>query len=752
MVTSLPRLHRFASTLRLALSARAGSLRLGALVGVALAAFGAALAVSPVAPFLERELGLGWLFLARGPIAAPEDLLVIGIDRTTGARLGMPGPEPRDWPRSVHAQLTDKLTAAGAKLIVFDLLFEQDKPAGDEPFARSMAAAGNVILARDIERTQLGGGIVQERMAPIVTSLEAAALASGVIPLSDVEPRKDSYWSFLASLSGAPSLPVVVQQAYSLDAYDELYSLLAALRPREVADYWPKRASEARSTKSVAAVPQLLRELLLKDPALHSALRAALNDGKHTQLDEYKRRLLLGLVDAAAGSERRYFNFYGPRWSIPRIGYDQALADNGKADESSRFKNKVVFVGFSAVDSADNNFIRDCHPIVYTDPDGVPVCGVELAATAFANLRQGSALDPPANRLVLSIVVIAGLALGLAALATNAAISTAMVLSLAIAYWGYAYHEFAFASRWLPVVLPAAVLPALALFGSALARYTRAERQRKRLYEALKRFVPDGVADAIVDTVPDVTSYRQLVFGACLATDAQEYSTVAEQLPATELALLVQDYSKVLFTTVQQNGGVVCGEAGDSMIGIWTGSSSRADLRAQACEAALEILARVEDFNRTSGRPALPTRFGLHAGEFVLGVIGNEQHLDFRAVGDIVNTASRIETLNKELGTRLLVSSAAVEALQELFLFRPLGSFNVKGRVQPVAVCELLGRRAEAPPDNVLRSDLFALALARFEDGRWAEAEEALRVVLREFPDDGPSRYYLTRCEAMRAE
>ncbi len=91
------------------------------------------------------------------------------------------------------------------------------------------------------------------------------------------------------------------------------------------------------------------------------------------------------------------------------------------------------------------------------------------------------------------------------------------------------------------------------------------------------------------------------------------------------------------------------------MLAVWATTEPDLSLRSRACLAALDIASAVDRFNAASGRLALPTRIGLHSGQLLLGSVGAMDHYEYRAVGDIVNTATRLEGLNKHLGTRLLV-------------------------------------------------------------------------------------------------
>ena len=128
------------------------------------------------------------------------------------------------------------------------------------------------------------------------------------------------------------------------------------------------------------------------------------------------------------------------------------------------------------------------------------------------------------------------------------------------------------------------------------------------------------------------------------------------------------------------------------MLAIWSApSGDESSLRKKACLAGLEIAAALERFNATNGRPPLYTRMGLHAGEMLLGTVGALHHYEYRAVGDMVNTANRLQGLNKYMDTRLLVSEKVVEGLDE-FLTRPLGRFLLAGRASFLRVAELMGR------------------------------------------------------------
>jgi adenylate cyclase len=214
-----------------------------------------------------------------------------------------------------------------------------------------------------------------------------------------------------------------------------------------------------------------------------------------------------------------------------------------------------------------------------------------------------------------------------------------------------------------------------------------------------------------------------------------------------ELGAFMNRYYAVLFEPVKQHGGLVQDVVGDSMLAVWATTEPDASLRNRACLAALDIAAAVDRFNTESGRLALPTRVGMHSGRLLLGSVGAMDHYEYRAVGDIVNTATRLEGLNKHLGTRMLVSAEVLEGLPGL-LTRELGAFLLAGKSRPVLVHELLAREGTIAAEDRQRCAMFAAALAAYRSGAWDQATRIWQDIVRAHGgDDGPSRFYLRWCE-----
>jgi len=258
--------------------------------------------------------------------------------------------------------------------------------------------------------------------------------------------------------------------------------------------------------------------------------------------------------------------------------------------------------------------------------------------------------------------------------------------------------------------------------------------------------VPQRVVSQILKSTGQISASNQLVYGTCLATDAEMYTALAEQMDPAQLALLMNDYYATMFAPVGRHGGIVSDVIGDAMLAIWAASSADESLRKKACHACLDIADALEGFNQKKDRPKLRTRIGLHSGEMLLGTVGALQHYEYRAVGDMVNTTNRIQGLNKYLGTRLLVSNQVIDGLDD-FLTRPLGSFLLAGRTSSLRVAELVSRKTEASREQTWLCAIFEEAIRSYEAQEWPGGCRNFSEILKAFPSDGPARFFLKRCQ-----
>jgi adenylate cyclase len=335
------------------------------------------------------------------------------------------------------------------------------------------------------------------------------------------------------------------------------------------------------------------------------------------------------------------------------------------------------------------------------------------------------------------LIVALGLAFGFLVGRAGAGRAAAIAVLAGALYFGVAYWQFTSAYVWLPLVVPL-LLQLPASFGTAVWwSYRDLAAQRERVRTALGYYVPRSVVAGLTEETLTPGADSQVLYGTCLVTDAESYTSVAERLQPAELAALVNDYYQAIFRVVNAHGGEISDTAGDSMVAVWASGRPDASGRLRAVQAALAILDAVDVFNRSHADSPLPTRVGLETGEMLLGNIGGEQRYEYRAVGDIVNTASRIQGLNQLLGTRVLVSATTLADVE--WRARDVGTFVLRGKRLPVNVFEPLVAGG-------------CLALAAFRGGDWGGAENRFAALAERFPGDGPSRYYGALSHAMRRD
>ncbi|AHG44442.1 cyclase [Rhizobium leguminosarum bv. trifolii CB782] len=207
-------------------------------------------------------------------------------------------------------------------------------------------------------------------------------------------------------------------------------------------------------------------------------------------------------------------------------------------------------------------------------------------------------------------------------------------------------------------------------------------------------YVPREVVRRIVnpETRTIVRAKRQDV--TALFTDIKDFTTISEQHSPEEVVDTLSAYFELLNTIAERHGGTVVQYLGDSIFVMWNAPVDDIRHAEHGCRCALAMKAAIDGLNEANlrnGRPELVTRFGLHTGPAVVGSFGAISRQQYTAMGDTINVASRLEGLNKELNTSILVSAATRAAVADRFTFRPLGLAPVKGRAVKVDIWELVG-------------------------------------------------------------
>ena len=412
-------------------------------------------------------------------------------------------------------------------------------------------------------------------------------------------------------------------------------------------------------------------------------------------------------------------------------------------DKKINLKDKVVFVGLSEILLAER---KDSFYTVFSQANGIFISGVEIAATAFSNLMEDKPLKPPSLYFLIVMILFWGILLGIICRMFPIVASAMSVIGLSILYLLLATYQFKANDSWYPIVTPLLFQAPLAFFGAVVWNYVDTNKERQNIKQAFEHYLPKDVVNHLAKDIAYIQTGSKVVYGICLYTDAEHYTALSETMEPAELGKFMNRYYGTMFKPVKQHDGFVSGVIGDSMLALWVSASSEATLRDKSCLAALDIKKELKLFDQSSDDVKLKTRIGLHCGQILLGHIGALDHYEYTPMGDIVNTASRIESLNKQLGTGLLVSDEMIHQLNGL-LTRELGKFRLVGKIKPVGIHELLGRKEEVDENLKNACAIFAEALGAFRRQSWDEAREKFSRTIEKLGEDGPSRFYIKLCE-----
>lgn len=722
----------------------------GLLIGIV----GVVLSVVPFSRSFEEDVGLDLLFQLRGVRLPPTDVVVIRIDHDSSAHFKVPD-NPDEWPRSLHARLTDRLVQAGARVIIFDVHFlEARSPEEDGYFEKAITRAGNVVLADTLIAKEVPMGLMAEpradansivKISKPFAPFKKAVAGTGPFMLPGIPFKVHQYWTFLRGAGDAPTLPVLALQLFSSPVYERLIDLLEQVRPN-LTGHLPNDFESARTSKGLVELVRTIRKLFEGDPHLAEDMLQALGHAGSHPGDGKNFQQLKALIKVYGNAHSRYLNFYGPPRTISTIPYYQVLDSQPDATMGVRIdlKDKAVFVGLSEILPGER---KDSFYTVFSHVDGVFIGGVEIAATAFANMLEDSSVTPMSLRATMWLLLCWGLLVGVICRMVSTVMAAGAVLVLSLLYLGAAAYAFQNAFTWSPLVIPLLVQGPLA-FGSAVwSNYYQTDKERKNMRKVFGYYLPNDVVDALSRDLGNLKGGPQVVYGTCLFTDAENYTTLSEKLNPRQLSVMLGKYFEALFTPVRHHGGLIVDLKGNSIFAIWKATQEELGLRKQACFAALDIAKSVDRFNQEMGPYSLPSRIGLHCGQFTIGTERAVDHYGYRPAGDVVNLAFRVEGFNKYIGTTIAVTGDVVHGLEAAFLLRELGQFKLKEKEQCLIIHELICRLEESDPNRMKASGIFAKALAAFRLQDWNVAREMFSQCVELVEGDGPSEFYLQLCE-----
>jgi class 3 adenylate cyclase len=343
---------------------------------------------------------------------------------------------------------------------------------------------------------------------------------------------------------------------------------------------------------------------------------------------------------------------------------------------------------------------QDMHPTPYAQGfwpwEARYMSGAEIHANVVETLITGKA-PRQVPRVVDLLFLAAFLAAGLYVFLRMSiwrGVAALAFLALMTAVLGFVF----FTKDLLLAVAPVQAGLALSYIGALGLRLTGEERERARLRQIFGRYVSEEVVAKLLaaGAKPDLggEAYRVTV----LFSDIRNFTTISESLAPGQVVEMLNRYLTRACEPILAAGGMVDKFVGDAIMAVFGAPAAHPDHARRALRAALGLLAAAREFHDWLaqrfpglGLPEFKIGVGLHTGEAVVGNIGSPKRLEYTAIGDTVNTASRLEGLSKELGWAIVASRATLNAAGGGVLVGDCRTVLVKGRREPVEVCEILG-------------------------------------------------------------
>jgi len=281
-------------------------------------------------------------------------------------------------------------------------------------------------------------------------------------------------------------------------------------------------------------------------------------------------------------------------------------------------------------------------------------------------------------------------------------------------------------------------------------------RSRDRIKDTFGKFVDPRIVSRLIGSGADQAERRTLTI---FFSDIKEFSGISEQLTASAIVNLLNSYFGAVAAVIHAHNGVIDKYIGDAVMAFWVPPFSAGEEHAgDAClaalaqqEAMLELRERLPEITgMRRNPPKLAIRMGLATGEAVVGTIGSDAARSYTVIGDTVNLASRLESVNKVYGTSIILSEETYRLAQEIIEARELDLITVAGKTEPVRIYEAMCRTGELSPVQRELGQLFADGLAAYRRQEWDEAQSCFEKCLRITAEDGPSLLFLERITILR--
>jgi adenylate cyclase len=695
-------------------------------LGIGLAA-AAALGLLVVAGAFETPELLVFDGLQRNfadPREAGDDILLLTIDQGSLEKVEKAMGHRYPWPRALFSLMLRFIRQGNPRAVVFDLFLEGTSPGSEEQdgtemdadFAKAISELGRVIL-----------GVKMRPPDPTPRSPDALELLQRArLPMKT--------WPRLARFGRIDPLsrPLIGSGAR-----------FGFVNVTPEGDGVVRRATLLADVEG-SLVPSL-------------ALAALLQHFGREEIRLKPGRLQIYGRDVPVGPDgRAWVRFYGPGgiekgrgrtypyMPIANVLFSAVQAEQGVEPilDPSVFRDKWIIIGSTSA------ALFDLKATPFSKSGTFP--GMEVQATVLNNLLHGDFLRRIPRWAVLLMVFSVCLLVGFLGRVTNSIMWAGIAVASVAA--GFAVLSMVAFGLGVMVDLVAVEVGVFVTFAAVTFSNFMIERRGKQYIRNIFQYYLDpSVVHRLLEAPERLRLGGESRQCSVLFSDIAGFTGIAEKLPPEKLVMMMNLYLGEMTEIIIRHGGFLDKYIGDAIMAVF-GAPVELENHAEAASlAALDCHRRLAELSRDfeqRGLPPLQSRIGVNTGSMVVGNMGSETRMNYTAMGDAVNLASRLEGVNKEFRTATIIGPETKAALGEGLVTRELDFIRVKGKEKPVTIYELVGRSRDLDTEsrNIIRR--HHEGLRAYRSGEFEGARMIFSEILQKRTADGPAAVYLERCDA----
>jgi len=666
-----------------------------------------------------------FMFRWRGPVPTSNRVVIVDIDERSLRNIGQ-----WPWPRNILAELTKKIHEKGAIAIGFDMVFaEQDRTSPKvviDKLEHSLQLKFseedlNLLPNNETYNYDLALGIAVAR-APTVLGYvfqmrNDGTKRQGEVPFPTCQIKISPDKTLFKDLAAIPAYRAIVN--------------VAEVAQGETEGFFNVFTDPSGTVRNVPLI-MLMDNIPYPSLALEMFRIGQNKRGLTIHASRQVKTPATGILGISVGGhfiptdDKAQFNinFRGPARTFPYV----SAVDILEGHHPTSMNNKYVLIGTSAAGLFD----------LKTTPFSASFPGAEVQASIIDNMIAG---DPFTHDqfteigLTYTLIVLGGVLLS-ALLAYTGPLTGGLggLLFILVTFVGN-FHFFFTQNRLLGTVYPLFSFIVIFLIVT-LFNYFFEGRERRFIQGAFGRYVSPQIVSQLLKSPERLSLKGEQKNLTVLFSDIRGFTSISEEMDSEALGLFMNEYLTSMSKVVMAYGGTVDKFIGDAVMAIW-GAPHDDDAHAvHAVRAALVMMDTLKAAQQNwsaRGLPVIDIGIGINTGTMSVGNFGSRDRFDYTVMGDNVNLASRLEGVNKDYGTNIIISEHTKNALKGRFYCRYIDKVRVKGKHDSVMIYEPL---MEGKPDAVLRIEVesFEKAVKDYQARRFSEALEALEMLYQANP------------------